>query len=143
MKNGVKRYKDFFPYFKALKTNCVGVASQKHHDQTDINCKECNCARISKTFLQACHILGIKDKEFREGNSKTLKTAFSQKLDKYLKPQCQQVKYFQGISTKDLGFIQLHTYMYLEEIGNFVAFQEYRAVGRSENLGVPVVIRWA
>ena len=22
MKNGVKRYKDFFPYFKALKTNC-------------------------------------------------------------------------------------------------------------------------
>ena len=25
MKNGVKCYKDFFPYFKALKTNCVYV----------------------------------------------------------------------------------------------------------------------
>ena len=23
MKNGVECYKDFFPYFKALKTNCV------------------------------------------------------------------------------------------------------------------------
>ena len=24
MKNGVECYKDFFPYFKALKTNCAG-----------------------------------------------------------------------------------------------------------------------
>ena len=23
MKNGVEHYKDFFPYFKALKTNCA------------------------------------------------------------------------------------------------------------------------
>ena len=26
MKNGVECYKDFFPYFKALKTNCEWVA---------------------------------------------------------------------------------------------------------------------
>ena len=26
MKNGVECYKDFFPYFKALKTNCGTVA---------------------------------------------------------------------------------------------------------------------
>ena len=27
MKNGVECYKDFFPYFKALKTNCGGLTA--------------------------------------------------------------------------------------------------------------------
>ena len=27
MKNGVECYKDFFPYFKALKTNCVCLSA--------------------------------------------------------------------------------------------------------------------
>ena len=34
--------------------------------------------------------MGIKDKDFREGNSKTLKTAFGLKLDKIIKPQSLQ-----------------------------------------------------
>ena len=37
--------------------------------------------------LQACNLLGIRDKEFREGNSKTLKEAFSKTLDEALRPK--------------------------------------------------------
>ena len=31
MKNGVEFYKDFFPYFKALKTNCEGEMAKKRY----------------------------------------------------------------------------------------------------------------
>ena len=47
MKNGVECYKDFFPYFKALKTNCAvrvlvfktpwGSSPQKSHAITSLN----------------------------------------------------------------------------------------------------------
>ena len=35
-------------------------------------------------MLQACHILGIKDKEFRDGNFEFLQEAFGRKMESYV-----------------------------------------------------------
>ena len=47
MKNGVECYKDFFPYFKALKTNCEET-EQNHMDGTIK--KNCTLFGKSKNF---------------------------------------------------------------------------------------------
>lgn len=39
---------------------------------------------------KACHILGLKDKEFREGSNKTLKCAFAKKLEQTIRPNNSQ-----------------------------------------------------
>ena len=38
MKNGVECYKDFFPYFKALKTNCVLYCFGYFEGNIDVSC---------------------------------------------------------------------------------------------------------
>ena len=56
MKNGVECYKDFFPYFKALKTNCVWCNGLKAFLTVKFNCnfkRNCKygCSEASYTYL--------------------------------------------------------------------------------------------
>ena len=60
MKNGVECYKDFFPYFKALKTNCasfliVKISSIIFYDF--FNCNNIPLYQAKACFLKALHYL--------------------------------------------------------------------------------------
>ena len=69
MKNGVECYKDFFPYFKALKTNCDMQARISFEGVFEILRYWSRCNFFCPFFLERNIILRFVDSKFTENES--------------------------------------------------------------------------
>ena len=63
MKNGVECYKDFFPYFKALKTNCAHAWNCRK--KYTLLVKECICNEIEGVLYYIHHQISTRECVFK------------------------------------------------------------------------------